>query len=302
MTRLAVVAAVLCWIGTTFVLADRRWFARRTLTDRLSPYRHSRTRRPVSAGTFSVTSIRDVLGPLVSDLGARLSSALGVTEPLANRLQRIHSPMDVTGFRLRQAGVAVLALAATAAGCLAVGVDPIVGSLLVALAPVVGFMLVEQELAHRVHQRSERVQLELPIVAEQLGMLLASGWSLGAAMARLADRGTGAVAKDLEWVCQRIRHGIGENVALREWSDRSRIDAVQRLVTVLSLNRETTDLGRMIGEEARAMRAESHRTLLGLLDKRAQMVWIPVTVATLVPGVIFLSIPFIEVMSVFSSR
>ena len=142
----------------------------------------------------------------------------------------------------------------------------------------------------------------MTIVAEQLWMLLASGWSLGASMARLADRGNGAVAQDLEWVCQRVRHGVGENVALREWSDRSRIDAVQRLVTVLSLNRETTDLGRMISEEARSMRAESHRSLLGLLDKRAQMVWIPVTVATLVPGVIFLSIPFIEVMHVFSSR
>ncbi|MGD9793973.1 MAG: type II secretion system F family protein [Acidimicrobiia bacterium] len=302
MTRLAVVAALLCWIGTTFVLADRRWFARRALTDRLAPYHHSSGRRATTAGSFSVTSIRDVLGPLVSDLGARLSSALGVTEPLSDRLQRVHSPTDVTGFRLRQAGVSVLVLAATAAGCLTIGVDPVVGSLLVVLAPLVGFMLVEQELAHRVHQRSERVQLELPIVAEQLGMLLASGWSLGAAMARLAERGNGAVAQDLRWVCQRIRHGVGETVALREWSDRSRIDAVQRLVTVLSLNRETTDLGRMISDEARAMRSESHRTLLGLLDKRAQMVWIPVTVATLVPGVIFLSIPFIEVMNVFSSR
>ena len=36
------------------------------------------------------------------------------------------------------------------------------------------------------------------------------------------------------------------------------------------------------------------------MEKRSQQVWIPVTVATLIPGVIFLSIPFIEALSLFS--
>jgi hypothetical protein len=56
----------------------------------------------------------------------------------------------------------------------------------------------------------------------------------------------------------------------------------------------------MISDEARSIRAEAHRRLVSTLERREQMVWIPVTVATLVPGAIFLSIPFISVMRVFA--
>jgi hypothetical protein len=42
------------------------------------------------------------------------------------------------------------------------------------------------------------------------------------------------------------------------------------------------------------------RDLLEALERRAQQVWVPVTVATLVPGVIFLSIPFIAALRQFS--
>ena len=40
--------------------------------------------------------------------------------------------------------------------------------------------------------------------------------------------------------------------------------------------------------------------LVETMERRSQQVWIPVTVATLVPGVIFLSIPFIEALRQFT--
>ena len=36
------------------------------------------------------------------------------------------------------------------------------------------------------------------------------------------------------------------------------------------------------------------------IERREQMVWIPVTVATLVPGVVFLVVPFIHALSRFT--
>jgi tight adherence protein C len=36
------------------------------------------------------------------------------------------------------------------------------------------------------------------------------------------------------------------------------------------------------------------------MERRSQQVWIPVTVATLVPGVIFLAVPFVEALRMFS--
>lgn len=78
------------------------------------------------------------------------------------------------------------------------------------------------------------------------------------------------------------------------------VDALHRLVSVLSLNREGGDLGRLISEEARGVRADVQRELLATIERRSQQVWIPVTVATLVPGVLFLAVPFVEAMRLFS--
>ena len=69
---------------------------------------------------------------------------------------------------------------------------------------------------------------------------------------------------------------------------------------VKCLNREASDLGRLISEEARSIRRDVHRQLIETIERRGQQVWIPVTVATLVPGVIFLAIPFTEAMRLFT--
>jgi tight adherence protein C len=100
-------------------------------------------------------------------------------------------------------------------------------------------------------------------------------------------------------VLTRIRQGVAEEQALREWADLADVDAVERLVSVLALNREASDLGRLIAEEARAIRREVQRELVERMEKRGQQVWIPVTVATLLPGVVFIIIPFFDALGGF---
>ena len=97
-------------------------------------------------------------------------------------------------------------------------------------------------------------------------------------------------------VLRRTRQGVDETTALREWADLAGVEAVERLVSVLALNREATDLGRLIAEEARTIRRDVQRELIETMEKRGQQVWIPVTVATLVPGVIFIAIPFTQAL------
>ena len=47
------------------------------------------------------------------------------------------------------------------------------------------------------------------------------------------------------------------------------------------------------------MRRESQRRLIERIERRNEQVWIPVTVATLVPGVVFLMIPFLDALGSF---
>ena len=169
-------------------------------------------------------------------------------------------------------------------------------------APLLGFLVVEQQVSARSQQWQRRLFLELPIVSEQIGMLLSAGFSLSGALDRIASRGSGACARDLDRVRRRMRQGLSDTEALREWADLAQVPAVTRFVGVLTLNRETSDLGRLIAEEARAIRREAHRELIAQLDRRAQQVWVPVTVATLVPGTLLLAVPFLQAMQVFTDR
>ena len=168
-------------------------------------------------------------------------------------------------------------------------------------APLLAFLVLEQRMATASAAWQRRVFLELPVVAEQLAMLTSAGWSLGAAIGRIATRGTGNCATDLRRVVQRIGQGLGEVEALREWAAAVEVDALDRLVAILSLNREAADLGRLIAEEARAIRRDAQRELIEEIERRNQQVWIPVTVAALIPGTMLMGVPFIDALALFSS-
>lgn len=297
--RLLLLSAVVGWVGTVLLLAELRWFQRTPLVERLAPYVPGAwgTRR---AGMLSVESFREAVAPIAAAVGERVSSVLGVTESLERRLTRVHAAIDPSGFRVRQLGWAVGVLGVASLFTVAVRPPAVFAVLLVLAGPALAFLVLEQQVVARSDDWKRRLYLELPVVAEQIGMLLGAGWSLFGALDRVASRGDGAVARDLRRVVARIRQGRSEIDALREWAALADVEAVDRLVAVLGLDRETTDLATLIADEARAIRADVHRELVELMGRRSQKVWIPVTVATLVPGILFIAIPFIEAVSAFA--
>jgi hypothetical protein len=298
--RLAVLGALVVWPGAALVLSEARWFARLPLADRLRPYAPA-ARDAGGRGVLSVESFREVVGPLARDAGARLSRLFGVSEELSARLARVHSTHDVTSFRVRQFGAALGGLIVGALVVLAAS-PPVLVALFVLLgAPLLVFLALEQRVAAQSAARQRRVFLELPVISEQLAMLLTAGYSLGAALNRIAARGQGACAEDLRIVMGRVRQGLTEVEALREWAALVRVDALDRLVPVLALNSEAGDLGRLVSEEARAIRADVQREVVETMERRSQSVWVPVTIATLVPGVILLAIPFGQALRLFTS-
>ena len=293
-------SGLVLWAGMTLLLAQLRWFSRPALVQRLRPYSPGGMAGPERSGVLSVESFREIAGPVSRRVGERLARLFGVSEELSVRLERVHAPLDVTAFRIRQLGWSVAAVSIAVLIGVALQPSPGVVLLLLLGAPVLAFLVLEQLLARASDRWRERIFLELPVVSEQLAMLLSAGFSLGSALNRLATRGDGACARDLRRVTTRIRHGLSEIQALREWASVARVESLDRLVPVLALNREASDLGRLISDEARGIRRDVQRQLVETMERRGQQVWIPVTVATLIPGVIFLSIPFIEALRLFS--
>jgi tight adherence protein C len=300
-TQILALATLALFVGSTLLLSELRWFRRRPLVDRLAPYvpgGHAAQRR---GAIMSAASFGQVIGPLARAIGEAVARAFGVTEALAVRLERVHSPLDVTGFRIRQLAWSGVGLVGGALVAAALGLGGVVALLFVVGGAALAFLVVEQRLATESARWQRRIFLELPVVAEQLGMLIGAGYSLGAALTRLGNRGKGACGRDLVRVTGRIRQGLTEIEALREWAAVVGVDALDRLVSVLALNRQAGDLGRLIGDEARSIRRDVHRELVETIERRGQQVWIPVTVATLVPGVIFLAVPFIEALRLFAN-
>jgi tight adherence protein C len=272
--QLLAVAALALFAGSTLLLSHVRWFRRRPLSDRLAPYVPGGSAMRSTSILVSAETVGQVIGPLARAVGERVARAVGVTEPLAVRLERIGSPLDVIGFRVRQLGWAAVGLVMGSVLAVAAQLSGPVALLLIVTGPLIGFLVVEHRLAVESQAWQRRVFRELPVVAEQLGMLLSAGYSLGGGLGRLANRGKGACGRDLQRVVGGIRQGLSETEALREWAAVADVDALHRLVGVLALNRQSGDLGRLIGEEARAIRRDVHRELIETIERRGQQVWI----------------------------
>lgn len=298
MIRVIAVSAILAWIGLSLVFAGIPTLQQPSLADRLRPY----TPGALSARpkVFAARSFREVIGPLAAVVGSRVARAFGVHEELRVRLERVHSDEDPTAFRIRQASWAVGALLAATALALVVDVPAALAVIALWTAPLLGFLVVEQQLAFRSERWQRRLALELPVVSEQLAMLLAAGYSLGGALTRLSARSNGAVAADFRRVLRRTRQGISEGDAIDEWALLVKVPAVSRLASVLRLHGEAADLGRLVSDEARACRDEGQRSLLEAVERKSQQVWIPVTVAALLPGTIFLAVPFMSALRFFA--
>lgn len=294
-------AAPVAVLGTALVLDTVPWFRRRRSDLRLAPYLRVRHLSPTAATELAASAstpaaVKALFGPSARGAVRRLELVFGRSDELAARLRRAGREPDVAGFRTRQL---VQALGATA---LAVGVVAALGlplstaAALVAAAAAGAVLVEEHRLNAAVRARSERLQAELVVVVEQLGLLLSAGRSVPGAIARVAERSNGVAAADLRRVGRQIRAGMSDTAALAEWAERADLDAVRRLVSVLALHREAGDLGALIATEARALRSSAHRDLLESIERRSQLVWVPVTVATLVPGLLFLAVPFMSAM------
>ena len=300
MSRLVVLSFLLGWVGIALLIAEVRRFSRPSLADRLRAYSPGGMAERRRAGLFSVESFREVVGPLSQAVASRVARLFGVSEELGVRLERVHSELDPSAFRVRQVGWSAAAFGAAALAVAVLGLPAAVSLVVVLGSPLLAFLVLEQQVASASSRWQRKIFLELPVVAEQLAMLLSAGFSLGSALNRLARRGNGACAQDLARVRARMHQGLSEVAALREWAELAQVDALDRLVSVVALNADASDLGRLVSNEARAIRRDVQRDLVQIMERRGQQVWIPVTVATLVPGVIFLAIPFVEALRLFA--
>ena len=298
MIRLLVLAAMCAVTGGSLLLSRAPWFRQPNLVVRLRPHTPGLTeRRPRVLGA---RSFRDALGPAAEQLGGAVARAVGVNEDLSIRLRRLHRAQTPAEFRITQLRHMVLALLGAAALVTIVSMPTVFATIAVVCLPGLSLLIDEQRLSTRSALWKRDLALELPVVEEQLAMLLDAGWSLGGALQHVAERSVGPVAQDIDRLLRSVRRGNSYRDALGEWDEIAGCPTVSRLVAILRLSEQGGDLGRLVADEAQLGRDERHRELLAAVERKGQQVWIPVTVAALVPGCMLLAVPFIRALSFFS--
>jgi tight adherence protein C len=152
-----------------------------------------------------------------------------------------------------------------------------------------------------IHDRAERIRLELYTVNQLLAMHVRTGAGPIQAVQRLVDRGSGAVVEELRAVLTAVRRGTGESVAFRRAADVTPEPAAARTYKLFAAGAERgVDLAsalRALSEDLRDSRREEIRKTA---TKRRAAMLVP-TIAVLAPVMLlFIAAPLPSI--VFGSR
>lgn len=157
-------------------------------------------------------------------------------------------------------------------------------------------------LRHYIHAFRARASLlrqmsiDIPTEIEKLSIYLGAGYSITGALQKLSSGASSATRELFQTLGYAMNTGIELEDALRELRQTYPIPSVTRLASVLESSSFGADLPRAVRNEANSQRVQLHRNALATMEKNSQKIWIPITIAALVPGIVLIFIPFISVM------
>lgn len=96
------------------------------------------------------------------------------------------------------------------------------------LLTIVAFFYPDMWLNGRAKERQKQIERDLPDLLDQAVIALESGLSFEAALARIAENGTGPLADEFKRTLQDMRLGMSRRAAYRALSDRTTVEDVQR--------------------------------------------------------------------------
>ncbi|MDA8276737.1 MAG: type II secretion system F family protein [Actinomycetota bacterium] len=161
---------------------------------------------------------------------------------------------------------------------------------LVALAEVIN--KIHTELRQRV-----AIEANLPLEIEKLALYLGSGLSLNSSFYRLAKTSSPETRNVFTFIAQGLQSGLPLNEVLEECYQRYPTNSIRRITNLLLGGAGGGDLVRVTREEAANQRGVRHLNALAKMEKVTQSVWIPITVAALLPGIAIVFIPFFSILT-----
>ena len=249
-----------------------------------------------TATTTTWTSIAERYSRVAEEFGERFSRVVGIATPLVDRLRLAERQQTPREFRMRQAGLGASSAIAVASLAILTGGTMIVIGLAAGVGLLVAVGIYEEMLGQAVKKNRQSVNAELAQFGERLAMMCLAGSSASSALLRIGTAGDTALRRAVACAVEQTKNGMGLAEALKHETAMFNAPGLDRVIRLIAAQHETPNLAQLLQQQAALQRSEAHRQLIADLDKRSQTVWIPVTVATLVPGVIFLAVPFLSAL------
>lgn len=281
----ATLSAIVAAVGAITLLSAIRPLTRRSGHERVLDYRvgpGTKERDPIAITATAFRNSADRLNQKVNAEIVRRIAPLAQIDP--NRL-------------LRRSDTLAALSTLTAVAVLTRNIDYSIGAAFATVSIVVIPRLLG---AVRQEQRKmEAIRGTLAQFVEQLSAFVASGLSFSAAVDRFSRLGFGPWQEFAKQMSIEMRRGSNPGTVLEELLRQNNIRDLDQFPRLLSKHYASPELPELIDEQSRWLRLNQQFDLTATLEKRAQSVWIPVTVAALVPGIIFVLIPFIGALRTF---
>ena len=229
--------------------------------------------------------------------GARATEGIGFLSGLKSTLDRGSAYFSAPGPGRagRGSGPLVVGSACMVVAATLVASGRSAPAIAAALAGIAALAIPPATRLARARSERRRMEAELPLAVEKLAVYLATGFSLAAALSRLGDQG-GASAPAFAMISNGVRSGMSAAEAAAEAARRWPGPAMGRLATLLEGGAGGADMVKAARSAAAGLRAEAHRAALASMEKDSQKIWIPITIAALVPGVVMIFVPFVAVL------
>ncbi len=211
--------------------------------------------------------------------------------PFGNRISRWQRQTrgKVASMTKKPVGQAVAALlGAAAAIVLFPGEAPIPIAALGAASSAASAWLMEHLVSNRRRKRrANEVDLAVVSLLEQVHLKLINGNSLNAALVNAE----GVTNPDVALLQNLLRSGLDLETAASFWLEEFDTESKRRLTDLFLAKTTTSETLALLSALINQLRKEQRFSLIAEIERRNQLVWIPVTIAVLVPGMIFIAIP-----------
>ena len=189
----------------------------------------------------------------------------------------------------RKAAFAASALFGSACAVALTSFQAILPTVLIgAMTGLASAALIERSLIdHRKKRRSEKLESSVIALLEQIYLMVINGSSLQSSLTSAEGVGN----RDIANLQNLVKSGLDLETAAEFWIGEFDHPAKRRLTDLLLARTTTSETLALMAGLVQQLRSEQRFSIISTIERRNQLVWIPVTIAVLVPGMIFIAIP-----------